>query len=112
LGDLCKLHILAIRVRSFIRTLKFDAEGKIVTAASALILGFTCVPGSLVKGDTLNRLACAIDQKMRRDAQMGNFVEIRMGCGIELVAEELFNICSAETAGGEADAMNNEEVNF
>jgi len=56
LGDLSKLHVLGIRVRSFIRTLKFDAEGKVVATASTLILGFTCVPGSLVKGDKLNRL--------------------------------------------------------
>jgi hypothetical protein len=37
-----------------------------------------------------------MDQKMRRDAQMGNFVGTRMGVGIELIAQELFNIRSAE----------------
>jgi len=65
MGDLSQLYILGIGVRSFIRTLKFDADGKIVTAASTLILGFTCVPGSLVKGNKLNRLPGAVDQKMR-----------------------------------------------
>ena len=36
---------------------------------------------------------------MRRDPQMRNFLEIRMGIRSELIAEELLNICSSKTAG-------------
>ncbi len=55
LGDLSKLQILRIRVRNFIRTLKFYAERKIVTTASTLIPGFTRMPSSLVERYKLNR---------------------------------------------------------
>jgi hypothetical protein len=112
LGDPSKLPILGIRVWSFIRTLKLDADGKIVTAASTLIFGVTGMPGSLVEGDELDRLTRAIDQQMRRDLQMRDFLEIRMSARIELIAEKLLNVGSAKTTGRQADAMNDQEVNF
>jgi len=55
LSDLSKLQILSIRVGCFVRTLKFYAEGKIVTTVSTLIPGLTCMPSSPVKRYKLNR---------------------------------------------------------
>jgi hypothetical protein len=112
LGDPSQLSILGIRVWSVIRTLKLDADGKIVTAATTLIFGVTSVPGSLVKGDELNRLTRAIDQQIRRDLQIRDFLEVRMSARIELIAEELLNVGSSKTTGREADAMNDQDVNF
>jgi hypothetical protein len=87
---------LGVRVRSLIRTLKLDTDGKIVTASSTLILRFTGVPGSLVKRDKLDPLTRAIDQKMCGDAQIGNFSEIWMGITIELIEEKAVNECNGD----------------
>jgi hypothetical protein len=103
---------LRVGVWNVIGTLKLDADGKVITIGSTLILRLACVPIPLIERHELNRFAGSADQNVRGHAQVRDVNEIRMGARVELIAKELLNVCAAKIAWRQANAMNNKEVNF
>ncbi len=61
---------------------------------------------------TLHQFAIAANEKMRRHPQPAEVFEVGVGVAIELVAEELFHLWSAELAGWQTDGVDDDEADL
>jgi hypothetical protein len=97
-------------VVAVVRALELDADREIVAALAALVAGLAGVPCPPVEGHELDNFAVAPDQGVGRDLQPADLGEIGMALGIEAVSEQGLDVGPAEVAGGQADAVNDDQL--
>ena len=93
-----------------IAPLQFDTDGKIVAAGAILEVGFTGMPGALLKGYVLHDLTIAADQRVGGNREPANLSKVVVRVGAELIAEQLVDPRAAELTGRQADGVNYQQV--
>lgn len=69
------------------------------------------MPSTLPAGDKLDQLAIATNEKMRRDAQMADLREVRMGGGVEPIGKQVHDTLTTELCRWQTDGMENDQRN-
>jgi len=103
-----KLPVLIIGVAFFVRTLEFDAQGKIIATRAPSKSGVSCVPGTAVKGNELHYRTVTPNQQVRRYLQAANLLEIRVRIPVQAIGEQLLDFWPAVATGRQADAVNHD----
>src|SRR5690554_5883388 len=67
------------------------------------------MPGPLQAGNKLGDAPIALDEKMRRHAQLGNLSEIGMARRVQRAAEQLLYAAGTELPRRQADVMNHQQ---
>lgn len=102
--------VLAIFKGCFGVTFQLDTNGKIVAILTSFPEAFTGMPSTFKDGDILGHIALAIDDKVGRDFECGNFLEGGVILTIQLPQEEIIDITTTKRTGGETDGMKNQQV--
>lgn len=102
--------VLRRRKRNIIRTLKFDANRKIVAVLAPAPVGYAGMPRAQGAGHELQQLAVAADQQVGRHAQVANRCVVGMRVRIEPIRKQIDNAGSAEFSWRQADTVDNEQL--
>lgn len=68
------------------------------------------MPGATIERYELHELAVAANQQMRRDFNATNLIEIGMTVPVQRFREQLLDFRTAEFAGRQADAVQNQQL--
>src|SRR3990167_4936235 len=68
------------------------------------------MPGAVVGGHELEQFAVAPNQEMGRDFGASNQLEVGVGVPVQLVGEQALDLVTTIVAGGQADGMNQGQV--
>lgn len=104
--------ILSIAERLIIGAFQFDAQGKVVARLTPLETRDTGMPGPIQAGNELGDGAVTLDQKMRRNTQIGDPGKIGMLCDIKAILEEFLHLAGAELPRRQADVVNHQQGNL
>lgn len=91
-----------------VRTLKFDTDGVVIAVFPPVKTRLASVPGALQTGNELGYTAIALDEKMRRHAQLGNLGKIGVLSAIKRATEELLDSAGAELTRRQTDVVNHQ----
>lgn len=103
-------HILHLLERQIVRAFEFDANREIIATISITPLGFTCMPGARPARHELNQLAIATDEKVRRNASVGNFTKVGVSLRIKTIGKQLGDRISTKAPGWQADVVNHKQL--
>ncbi len=104
--------ILRIGKGQIIGAFELDAHGKIVTGFPAFEHRHASMPRPLQTGDKLGDAAVTFDQKMRRDAQVGNPSKIGMLGDIQTILEKFLHLAGGELRRRQADVVDHQQGDF
>ena len=102
--------ILRGLVGKLVRAFELDADGKIVAGTAAAIIRLPRMPGSLRKRHILRQGTVTPDQHMSGDAHLAHLRKVAVGVSIEPVREQVVYPGTAEIAGREADAVDDDQL--
>ncbi len=70
------------------------------------------MPGAMMQGDILNRLAIPPDQQMAGDAKCGNFGKIGVLFAPEPIEKQVVDPGAAKLAGRQADVVDHQQIDL
>ena len=98
-GEASERAVLRRGVASRVRPFQLDADREVVAPGAAAPRRFAGVPRPPRAAYELHEPAVAPNEKMRGDAEVGDWPERRMCARIEAVGEEALDRVTAEVAG-------------
>ena len=105
-------RVLGLRVGHVVRPLELDPDREIVAAFTALERRRARMPGAAPERDELHDLAVAADQRVRRDLQARDFLEVGVRAGIEPVAEQRLDVRATELPGRQRDSVHDDQLGY
>lgn len=89
---------------------KLDADGKIIAAFASLPAGNTGMPGAGMACNELDQVSGATDEEVRGNAAVGDRCKVGVRQRIEPVGEKVGDGVALETVGGQADRMDDDQI--
>ena len=94
-----------------LQALEFHANGVVVAVVPPPVARWAGVPSAVVATDKLPQAAVTADEKVGRDLQAPDGLEVRVGVPVELVAKQLPDFGATIDAGRQANGMQHQQVN-
>ena len=91
---------------------EFDPDRVVVAMVPSPVRRDTGVPGPVGAADKLPEHAVTPNEKVGRHFHIANRLEIRVGLPVQLVGEELRYASAAVLTGGQADRVNDDQVDL
>jgi hypothetical protein len=110
LAQCCKRSVLGRLEGIALQPFQLYAYGVVVAVVLPLPAGLAGMPGAPVAIYKLYDLACAADEVVCRHFNPAYGLEVGVGVPIERVGEELFNLRPTVLAWGQADGMDDQQV--
>jgi hypothetical protein len=105
-----KFAVLGVLVMFVVDALELYSDRIIVAGMSSFETGFPGMPRASMYGDILYKLSVPPDNEVCRYTQAYYFRKILVLILREAIGKELVDVRPAKLSGGQADAMNNDEV--
>ena len=93
------------------QALKFYTDGVVVAVVPPPVARWAGVPGAVVATDKLPQATVTADEKVGRDLQAPDGLEVRVGVPVELVAKQLPDFGATIDTRRQADGMQHQQVN-
>jgi len=110
LAQLAQLLVLGVLKHIAFQAFELDTDRVVVTLGASSVFGLPGVPGSVVGADKLPQAAVSADIKVRGYLQAPDLREVGVGIPIQLVGEQRLHLLAAVLAGGQADGVNDEQI--